>query len=76
MPASIARAAKESSRGSIAGLSEEEYSKVVNLAQKASGSSTKGNAGNNDIAPPMDVETCMFKMILLHYKKIITRIIF
>ena len=41
----------------IAGLSEEEYSKVVNLAQKASGSSTSGNAGNNDIAPPMDVET-------------------
>jgi hypothetical protein len=41
----------------IAGLSEEEYSKVVNLAQKASGSSTIGNAGNNDIAPPMDVET-------------------
>lgn len=41
----------------IAGLSEEEYSKVVNLAQKASGSSTTGNAGNNDIAPPMDVET-------------------
>jgi hypothetical protein len=28
----------------IAGLSEEEYSKVVNLAQKASGSSTTGNA--------------------------------
>ena len=41
----------------IAGLSDDEYSKIVNLAQKSTGSSNTGNAGNNDIAPPMDVET-------------------
>jgi hypothetical protein len=41
----------------IAGLSDDEYSKIVNLAQKSTGSSNTGNAGNNDIAPPMDIET-------------------
>jgi hypothetical protein len=35
----------------IAGLSDDEYSKIVNLAQKSNGSSNTGNAGNNDIAP-------------------------
>jgi hypothetical protein len=38
----------------LAYLTDEEYSKVVNLAQKSNGSSNAGNAGNNQIAPPMD----------------------
>jgi hypothetical protein len=41
----------------LAYLTDEEYSQVVNLAQKSNGSSNAGNAGNNDIAPPMDEET-------------------
>jgi hypothetical protein len=41
----------------LAYLTAEEYSQVVNLAQKSNGSSNAGNAGNNDIAPPMDIET-------------------
>jgi phosphomevalonate kinase len=41
----------------LAYLTDEEYSQVVNLAQKSNGSNNAGNAGNNDIAPPMDVET-------------------
>jgi hypothetical protein len=47
----------ENDDNTLAYLTAEEYSQVVNLAQKSNGSSKAGNAGNNDIAPPMDVET-------------------
>jgi hypothetical protein len=54
----------------IAGLSDDEYSKIVNLAQKSTGSSNTGNAGNNDITPPMDIETAQKRFDQLDKKQL------
>jgi hypothetical protein len=60
----------------LAYLTDEEYSQVVNLAQKSNGSNNAGNAGNNDIAPPMDIETAQKRFDQLDKIKLITSIIF
>jgi hypothetical protein len=45
-------------------------SKIVNLAQKSTGSSNTGNAGNNDITPPMDIETAQKRFDQLDKKQL------
>jgi hypothetical protein len=54
----------------LAYLTDEEYSQVVNLAQKSNGSNNAGNAGNNDIAPPMDIETAQKRFDQLDKKQL------